>query len=618
MIGGLVLIVVIRPLGWRLLGSLVLWIPAVAALILFSDGLDQSLPGRRRRWAAEALHWLSASFVALAFVVVLGALVPSLFSFSVSPPLFAALGCDALIGILAGLLTLGLTAFSGWAGGELSYRVRQLARAREEHPARFRLSPRDGWSWREGIRMIVLPVAGVLVSGGFTQLFAAVPSETAAPAADTAPKLPSAWASIVLPLGVWTLVTGLVWIAFDRVGNKHRKVQAQAGRAQSEIRSIQPGRRRATHASALALGLAIVIGWASAWVLDDVIQSSLSTPGTATPVSVQSVPSAQPVAYLAQQFVPQFEFAPGERWEPTNVDWYVAHSQPTTSRTFCVPGPGTEPQGCRELCNIETGAKCAPLCDDPDPKTCAPLGGNPHAVYYLYRDAANTPNDRPARSGHDWAVIEYWIFYNYDSLNAGLITQWHQSDWEQVSVLLERRGSTVYPVDVGFSEHCYGVVRPATEVSWNGSHPISFVGLGSHANYPTQNDEPIRQLQCLTRQTPRYLGAAGLFFNPRVAGWSLELPIAYLVGLRDQTGQARMLLGAQPISERATPSIWSFHGYWGVDNNLKTVAGGITTGAGPQSPQDQNPSRNPFRDMFCNPKWLKAPPTPATAWVCSS
>jgi hypothetical protein len=265
---------------------------------------------------------------------------------------------------------------------------------------------------------------------------------------------------------------------------------------------------------------------------------------------------------------------------------------------------------------MKAGAKCAPLCDDSDPKTCAPIGGHPSAVYYLYRDAANTPTDHPARSGHDWAVIEYWIFYNYDSLDTALVTQWHQSDWEQVSVLVERRRSTVYPVEVGFSEHCYGAVVPATEISWNGSHPVSFVGLGSHANYSTQNDLPIRQLQCLTRQTPRYLGAAGLFFNPRVAGWSLELPIAYLIGLRDQTGQARTVADLKPISQRDTPSIWRFHGYWGVNNNLQIVVGGVPTGAGPQSPQDQNPSRKPFRDMFCSTTWLKVSPTPATAWVC--
>jgi hypothetical protein len=618
MIGALVLIVVIRPLGWRLLATLLLWIPGVAALTLFSDGLDQSLPGRRRRWAAEALHWLSASFVALALVIVVGAFVPSLFSVPDSPQLFVALACDALIGILAGLLTLVLTVFSGWAGGELSYRVRRLRWARDEQPERFRLSLRDEWSWRDGIRIVVLPVAGVLLSAGATQVFAAVPSQTAAPAADTAPKLPSVWTSIVLPVAVWFLVTGMVWFAFHWVGNRDRQGHPQAGQAQPQTRPLHLRRRRATHASALAVGLAIVIGWTSAWVLDDVIQASLSTRGTLSGVSIQSVPSAQRVAYLAQRFVPQFALAPGERWEPTTVDWYVAHSQPTSSRTFCVPGPGTEPQGCRELCTVKTAAKCAPLCDDPDPATCAPIGGNPPAVYYLYRDATNTPQDHPARSGHDWAVIEYWIFYNYDALNAGLVTQWHQSDWEQISVLVERRGSTVYPVEVGFSEHCYGAAVPATKVAWNGSHPVSFVGLGSHANYPTQNDVPIRQLQCLTRQTPRYLGAAGLFFNPRVAGWSLELPIAYLIGLRDQTGQHRTVADLQPIAQQATPSIWSFHGYWGVDNNLQIVAGGVPTGAGPQSPQDQNSARKPFHGMFCSSTWLKVSPAPATAWVCSS
>jgi hypothetical protein len=63
-------------------------------------------------------------------------------------------------------------------------------------------------------------------------------------------------------------------------------------------------------------------------------------------------------------------------------------------------------------------------------------------------------------------------------------------------------------------------------MSWNGSHPVSFVGLGTHGNYPTENDLPTRQLQCLIRQTPRYLGAAGLFFNPALqARRSTELRV---------------------------------------------------------------------------------------------
>ena len=612
-IGALILIVVIRPLGWRLLATGLLWVMGVAGLIVSSDGLDQ-VRGRSGRLADEALHCLSASFVALALVVVLGAVVPSLLSVSASPPLFAAVGCDVVIGLVAGFLTLLLAVLSGWAGGELSYRLRRTRWVDEGQPERFRLSLRDEWSLRDAMRIVVLAVAGVLASAGVTQLFVAAPSKTAALAADTAPRLPSV-TSLVLPLVAWFLTAGLVWVAFDWAGRRPRRTGSQPETAH---RHRPHHLRRATHASALAIGLAIMIGWLSASVLNNMIHDSLSTHGTVTGVSLRSVPPGQQVSYLAQKFVPRFELAQSERWEPTTVDWYVAHSQPTHSPAFCAGGQGTEPQGCRQLCDLRTGSKCAPPCDDPDPSTCAPRGGTPHAVYYLYLDPTNTPPgvDHPARSGHDWAVIEYWIFYNYDSLSAGLITQWHQSDWEQVSVLLERKGTTVYPVEVAFSEHCYGVAALATEVSWSGSHPVSFVALGSHGNYPTQTDVPIRQLQCLTRQTPRYLGAAGLFFNPWIAGWSLELPIAYLIGLRDQTGKARTIADVQPISQKATPSIWSFHGYWGVDNNLRVAAGGLPTGAGPESPQDQNPSRKPFQDMLCSPTWLKTSPTRATDWAC--
>jgi hypothetical protein len=608
MIFALVLIVVIRPLGWRLLAAVLAWIPGAAALILFSDGLDKLVPDRKgRRWVVEGLHWLSASLVALAAAVIIGAFLPSLFGMSASPPFFAALGCDALIGALAGLLTLFLVVLSGWGGDRLSYWLRRIGWVEEDEPKTPPVSFWGDWSWRDGLRMVVLSVAGVLVSGGATQLLVAVPSKTAAPAADTAPSLPSGW-TIVVPLAIWFLVTGLVWFAFDQVGSESRRLSALP-------REVRWRRRRATHGSALAVCLAIFVGWISALVLDGLIQDSLSAHGTVPVVSIQSVPPAEQVAYLADRFVPEFVLASGEHWQPTTVGWYIAHSMKESSPTFCGPSK-TETQGCRVLCAVKMDGKCAPRCDDPNPQNCAAPGGNPHAVYYLYEDATNTPQVHPAQPGHHWAVIEYWVFYNYDSLQAGLVKQWHQSDWEQVSVLLERTGLTVHPVEVAFSEHCYGTVRPATKVSWNGSHPASFVGLGSHANYPTQNDLPIRNLQCLTRQTPRYLGAAGLFFNPVVAGWSLELPIAYLIGLRDQTNRTRPITDVQPISQQSTPDISQFHGFWGVDNNLRVEVGGLPTGAGPESPQDQNPALDPFSNMFCNSSWLKLSPTPATAWVC--
>ena len=232
MIVALVGIVVIRPLGWRLLATFLLWIPGAAALILFSDGLDQLFPGRqRRRWVVEALHWLSGSLVALALVVVLGAFVPSLFGMSVSPAFWPALGCDALIGALAGFATFLLVASGGWAGEKLAYLLRRMGWIEDDEPKRPPVSFWGDWSWRDGLRMVVLSIAGVQVSGGVTQLFVAAPSNTTGRAADSAPSLPPVWTSIVVPLAVWFLVTGLVLV---RVRPGRKRVQtaprATAGR----------------------------------------------------------------------------------------------------------------------------------------------------------------------------------------------------------------------------------------------------------------------------------------------------------------------------------------------------------------------------------------------------
>jgi hypothetical protein len=258
------------------------------------------------------------------------------------------------------------------------------------------------------------------------------------------------------------------------------------------------------------------------------------------------------------------------------------------------------------------------MCDDSDPGPCAP-GGDVSRLYayYEYVDATTDKGDGPAKRGHDWAVIEYWLFYNYDSLEAGLITQWHQADWEQVSVLVEQHGGRVWPVEVAFSEHCYGAVVPAAKVQWQDTHPVSYVGLGSHANYPTKNDLPVRFV-CLEGQPPRYLGVAGLLSSPKFNGSALELPVVNLIGLRDQTGDRPEATDTRLISARTTGSIWSFHGYWGLDNNLHILFGRSRTGPGPTSPQDQGPWMRPFDDMLCGPTWLRIPPArrSETSWIC--
>jgi hypothetical protein len=94
------------------------------------------------------------------------------------------------------------------------------------------------------------------------------------------------------------------------------------------------------------------------------------------------------------------------------------------------------------------------VCDEPDPGNCAPPAAAPtRSTISITTQRVNLRVTTPARSGHGGGHRNR-IFYNYDSLSAGLITQWHQSDWEQVSILIQRKGSTEYPVEVAFSEHC--------------------------------------------------------------------------------------------------------------------------------------------------------------------
>jgi hypothetical protein len=91
-----------------------------------------------------------------------------------------------------------------------------------------------------------------------------------------------------------------------------------------------------------------------------------------------------------------------------------------------------------------------------------------------------------------------------------------------------------------------------------------------------------------------------------------------LTGLHDQTGNVPEVIDTKLISARTTGSIWNFHGYWGLDNNLHILFGRSRQGPGPTSPQEQGPFIKPFADMLCGPTWLRIPPVHRsdTSWIC--
>ena len=91
-------------------------------------------------------------------------------------------------------------------------------------------------------------------------------------------------------------------------------------------------------------------------------------------------------------------------------------------------------------------------------------------------------------------VIEYWLFINDYVFKAatafGSITQRHEADWEVIVVGFSARsadgGTATYkPLWAAFSEHCGGSWLPWSAVTRHGTHPVAWVALGSHANYPS-------------------------------------------------------------------------------------------------------------------------------------
>ena len=87
-------------------------------------------------------------------------------------------------------------------------------------------------------------------------------------------------------------------------------------------------------------------------------------------------------------------------------------------------------------------------------------------------------------------VVQYWLF---EPLNlwspvvppAANAWQAHEGDWEHVAIVLDAGGT---PVTAGYAQHCGGVRIPWARVppQRGTRRPIVYVGLGSHASYPSR------------------------------------------------------------------------------------------------------------------------------------
>jgi hypothetical protein len=209
-----------------------------------------------------------------------------------------------------------------------------------------------------------------------------------------------------------------------------------------------------------------------------------------------------PNATLLARYQPVLVLHPDERFRPVKVQQFVNQSvlqrfagtnpaqlplDPYWTTVDADPEPGELPGATPGVFYRLNEASC---------RAAAPLAG---------RDCyAAEDSGQPAVYGRvvrtdDFVVLQYWLFY-YDNplilptTPVGTFWQSHEADWELVNVILD---TDEQPVEAAYSQHCSGERRPWTDVAkWpsDSTHPVAYVGLGSHANYFAPGSGPLGEI----------------------------------------------------------------------------------------------------------------------------
>jgi hypothetical protein len=182
-------------------------------------------------------------------------------------------------------------------------------------------------------------------------------------------------------------------------------------------------------------------------------------------------------------------------------------------------------------------------------------------------------------------VLQYWLFY-YDNplllppTPVGTFWQSHEGDWEVVNVVL---GTDETPLEAAYSQHCSGQRKPWTAVEKRpagSTHPVSYVALGSHANYFATGAGPLSTIP----------------INPTCIPPALEpvLPQIPFLQVVDQVvdGSGSGAIVGPPGSRLPAWSV--FGGRWGESEYFFTPiqlgpvpAGAVPVGLAPASPANQ-------------------------------
>ncbi len=225
-------------------------------------------------------------------------------------------------------------------------------------------------------------------------------------------------------------------------------------------------------------------------------------------------------------------------------------------------------------------------------------GGTAAAAEQMYRtkaDPGRCPYYGRVTRDRGFTVLQYWYFYamnDWRSTFAGVND--HEADWEQVTLFLpDPPEASARPAWVAFSSHDEAgddLRRRADDpdLQWQGSHPVVYVGAGSHSGAFLPGDylvtvEPpaLGRLFAGLRRLTRLL----LPWTRGHSGSAIGIPfIDYRRGDGVSVGPGEARTWLPVILGDQTPWLCGYRGLWGLDSG--DPFGGERAPAGPRYERD--------------------------------
>jgi hypothetical protein len=282
----------------------------------------------------------------------------------------------------------------------------------------------------------------------------------------------------------------------------------------------------------------------------------LALTASASAVGATQPPSKQ---RLLRTYAPLVVLHPNERFYPETVDGYLADADLVANHY--------DQRSCRAI-------------DGPAALDCYATADAAHGAPHVAYAAAFESPDR--------TVLEYWLFYPFDLYSVtdppNEFWQDHEADWEAVAVVLDTTVKTKpTPLLVAGSRHCSGARRDWARVERRGTHPVIYVGLGSHANYFAPGDIPLDR-KCW----------------PQVARAVFK---AYGVPLRDHVSAGESFTPALVPVTASSPSWMTFAGRWGETQYVHFPRNApFAYGFGPAGPAFHALWRKPLATVLAWPR----------------